>query len=225
MFKLFDEKEDIDFDILFQFNYYKDEEFKFDEPLPLIKIGGNSKNILKDKKYKNSDIRKAKRIIIIILLKYANNLISKEYNGNIGSGILKKKLKKINPFSSQNISIDYNIKLLNKTLAEIFSQDLGKKFSCSKKHNKILIDKLLNEEDEKKRQKFRDFFNMTLNQSISLLSIPNDELKMYYDNEFQNLITNEKDAENLKDIINNLNNIFSKKKPRKKKTFKEIKSS
>ena len=193
-----------------------DKRFELLNPIEKTKTLEKTENIFEKIKYAPKDICKAKRLIFLILQSYANYLISKVYKGNVGSGIFEKKIKKIKPSLFQCISVDYNNQLLNMTLAEIFSEDLNKRFNCSKNHNKKLIEKLLNEEDEEKRKKFSDFFNLTLTEGISCLSNPNDELKMCYEKVFKKFV--KKDENLLKNIINNLKIIFSQKKPRKKKS-------
>ena len=56
---------------------------------------------------------------------------------------------------------------MNRTLQEIFSQDISLRFTnYPKDHNKELIKKLLNEEDEEKRIYFNKVFNLTFSQVL-----------------------------------------------------------
>ena len=51
---------------------------------------------------------------------------------------------------------------MNKTLKEIFSEDISTKYiSYSISHNRDLIQELINERDEEKRIKFNKLFNLT----------------------------------------------------------------
>ena len=63
------------------------------------------------------------------------------------------KLKQNQPMSSK---IDYNKDFLEKTLGLIFSGDISSKYSCHPStHNKKLIESLINDKDEKKRNTYR----------------------------------------------------------------------
>ena len=69
------------------------------------------------------------------------------------------KLKQNQPMSSR---IDYNKDFLEKTLGKIFSGDISSKYSCDPlTHNKKLIESLINDKDEKKRNIFINIFNLT----------------------------------------------------------------
>ena len=58
--------------------------------------------------------------------------------------------------------IDYNKDFLEKTLGKIFSEDISSKYSCHPStHNKKLIESLINDKDEKKRNIFINIFNLT----------------------------------------------------------------
>ena len=105
-------------------------------------------------------IKKIKGSLLIILLKFINSKINKIYNGNIGHGIFQKQLMKIN--QNQVIISKNNKQFLNKTLKEIFSDDISTKYSSfSISHNRDLIKNLLNEADEEKRIKLNKLFNLT----------------------------------------------------------------
>ena len=69
------------------------------------------------------------------------------------------KLKQNQPTSSR---IDYNKDFLEKTLGLIFSGNISSKYSCHPlTHNKKLIESLINDKDEKKRNIFINIFNLT----------------------------------------------------------------
>ena len=105
-------------------------------------------------------IKKIKAHLLTILYKFINDVIKKVYNGNIGHGIFQKQLLKIN--QNQVIVSKNNKQFLNKTLKDIFSEDISTKYSThSLSHNKELIKNLLNETDEEKRIKLNKLFNLT----------------------------------------------------------------
>lgn len=106
--------------------------------------------------------RKCKHIILDNTFKSFNATIKKVYNNNIGDGNNKKQLKKINQGQIVSSKADYNKKFLNKRMKDIFSDNISSKYSRhSLDYNKILIQRLLNEEDEEKRRIFTKIFNLT----------------------------------------------------------------
>ena len=121
----------------------------------------NSNETGKHNKYAEDNIiKKIKGSLLIILYKFINDMINKIYNGNIGHGIFQKQLLKIN--QNQVIVSKNNKQFLNKTLKDIFSDDISTKYSSfSISHNRDLIQKLLNEDDEEKRIKLNKLFNLT----------------------------------------------------------------
>ena len=86
----------------------------------------------------------------------------REIYGNIGSGIFIKKLLIINQRQKTNATILFNKEFLNKTLGEIFSEDISSRYTNNRKdHNKILIEKLMEDKDEAKKNYFQKLFNIT----------------------------------------------------------------
>ena len=188
----------------------------------------DKKEILEKNNYPmNYLIRRAKKIIFDTLLKYDNDVISKVYNNNIGYGINTKKILRIKHFQIQNTNTNFNKKLLNTTQGIIFSSEISTRYTnYPRNHNKILINKLLNEENTEKRKIFNDLFSKTFLECIENLvgKRKTESLKgldKYYEKEMMELDEEDNFKELLKKIINDLNNIFEKKKPRKTKIKKE----
>jgi hypothetical protein len=119
-------------------------------------------------KYSDDNVRrKIKRILLTYLLKYINNQIKIKYKGKIGKGIIKKELKIINQSLIVNSNVDYNKELLNKTLGEIFSHNLTKRYTTIPiDNNRKLIKDLMNDIDEEKRMYFQKLFNLTFIESL-----------------------------------------------------------
>ena len=116
----------------------------------------------------DSLIRRAKKILFDALLKYDNYIISKTYNNNIGYGLKNKKLLRINHSQIKNTNTNFNRELLKTSQGSIFSVEIitrHSKFPLN--HNKILIKKLLNEENEEKRKIFNDLFSATFSDCIN----------------------------------------------------------
>ena len=70
------------------------------------------------------------------------------------------ELFKIDPSQARNSNVNFNKKFIQMTLKEIFSSDIAKKYHYNKDHNKILIQRLLNENDIKKRSFFENILNL-----------------------------------------------------------------
>ena len=188
----------------------------------------NKEEIAVKKKYSlNYLIRRAKKIIFDLMLKYDNDVISRVYSSNIGYGINIRKILKIKHFLIQNTNTNYNIELLRTSQGMIFSSDISTRYTNYPiNHNKILINRLLNEENEQKRKIFQDLFSKTLLECIeNLVGKKNSEslkgIEKYYEKEMMELDEEEKFKELLKKIINDLKIIFESKKPRRKKSKKK----
>ena len=128
--------------------------------LPKNKIGRKRKNdpsIREHNKYACDNLRrKSKKLIINNALNFVNDTIKKVYNNNIGKGVYKKELYKIDNYQQYEINIKFEQKLLNKTLGEIFSWKISGKFTnCLPNHNQKIIEILLNEKDDNKKSIFQ----------------------------------------------------------------------
>ena len=113
-------------------------------------------------KYANDNmIRKIKCIIINHMMEFINKKIEEKYK-NIGNGIRIKKLLKMKKEQVSNSETNYNIGFLNKKLKDIFSENITKRYSIYPlEKNKILVEKLINEQDLEKKEYFNVLFNLT----------------------------------------------------------------
>lgn len=114
-------------------------------------------------KFADSCLRtKCKHILSVKLIKFINNKIYEIYNGKIGDGIYIKKLLKVNYRQNANVNVKYNKDFLNKTIGDIFSENISTSYTNFKiDHNKILIKQLMEEEDISKKNYFNKLFNLT----------------------------------------------------------------
>ena len=132
-----------------------------------ISLIGNKKLRAKKKgkhnKFSDDNLRRTcKHIILENLLNFINNKIREIYNNKIGNGIFIKKLLIINQKQKCDSSAKFNKELLEKSLKDIFSEDISRKIiKYPLNHNRNLINQLMNEEDENKRIYFRKLFNLT----------------------------------------------------------------
>lgn len=112
--------------------------------------------------------RKCKHLVIKSAMELTNNKIKEIYNGNIGKGIFRKELQTLNQSQKSNATINYNKDFLTKTLKNIFSEKISSRITnLLPSHNKLLIEKLLNEEDENKRIYFNKLFNINFIQCLN----------------------------------------------------------
>ena len=108
-------------------------------------------------------LRKIKTLSIRSYLKFINKKINYNYKSS-------KLLVKINQKNVANAKIDFNRDYLNMTFKDIFSEDVTTKWkTMSRNHNKNIINHLLNEKDEAKREIFVKLLNLRLIDIIKYL--------------------------------------------------------
>ena len=79
----------------------------------------------------------------------------------INKGILTKQLLTINQKQVSDATILFNKKFLEKTLKDIFSVEISKRYTnYLENHNKNLINELIDDEDEFKRGYFKGLFSL-----------------------------------------------------------------
>ena len=179
----------------------------------IIKKANKDKKKNKKKGNIDNQIRQAKIIIIKMIYKYINDTISEEYKDKKNIGLFYS-LKKIDKTEIIIANKKYNIELMNKTMKEILSTKINQKYTFHPPNiNEIVIKKLLNEKDEKKRIKFEKIFNKTLREWIHDLEDPKDKLKEIYEEELK--LKNNKNE--LDEIIKNFEYILENKRERKMK--------
>ena len=104
--------------------------------------------------------KKIKNLVLKNLLEFINNKIKSMYNNNIGHGNSEKKLFCLKAQKTDTSSLYFEF--MNKNLKDIFSQDISEKCSLYKKdHNKNIIESLITDEDENKKNYFTKLFSLT----------------------------------------------------------------
>ena len=102
--------------------------------------------------------RECKHLVIENVIKFINNKIYEVYKGDIGQGLAIKKLFKLNQTQKVNADVQFNKLFITKTLKEILSQDITKKFKFyDYNHNKKVIENILSG----KKEEFEKIFNTT----------------------------------------------------------------
>lgn len=167
--------------------------------------------------------RECKHLVIENVMDFINEKINIAYDGNIGDGLFKKQLMKLNQEQKKNSSVEFNQIFLTKTLKEILSQNITKRIRFYKEdHNKVLINRLI----EEKKEEFESLFNLTFIdcldhfignkkieelEGLTLFSELKNSILEKYENDGESYYNNlELFMKDFKDIINNA-------KPRKRK--------
>ena len=97
------------------------------------------------------------------LINFINKKIQKVYQNNIGYGMNKMQLLKMNKQQIVSSNVKYNQEFLNKQLKDIFSDTITTKYKYyPNDHNKKLIQNLLNEKDEEKHKIFVNLFELNI---------------------------------------------------------------
>ena len=202
------------------------------------KSGPNQNKPLLGRKKKNSNqegkhtkysednvIRKIKAIIISSLKDFINSVISNAYGNNIGKGVFRKELLKMN--QSQIVHSKYNREFLNKSLKEIFSEDISTKYNnYQSDRNRRVIEGLLNETDFNKKTLFTNLFDLTFLECVKHIRGENQNNLLNGLASLENLLDNlcekcENDEEYLELFqyyTNNLETIIGNKRRRKTKS-------
>ena len=98
-------------------------------------------------------LRKYKHDVLNSILNFINKKIKTVYSNEDEMILKEKRLLKLKQNQSINSKANYNKTFINKTLKEIFSENIISKYSRhSPSHNKDIIEMLINEEDEVKNQ-------------------------------------------------------------------------
>ena len=169
-------------------------------------------------------IRKIKAISMQSFFNFFNNKIKEVYKDSEVKSLWG--LKKLNQSQIANSNIEYNRLFFEKSLKDIFSDDITTKWKTEgRDHNKKLIEKLLNEENKEKKIIFEKILNYKFIDIVKYLRGEReglDELKgLDFDEYMWNKI--KKDENYLIIFKNNMENIeklIQNKKPRIKKKYK-----
>jgi len=153
-------------------NFEKEENKQVKEPVEQKKKCGrkriretNEENRNEHNKFSDDNIRrKCKHLVLKYILDFINSKLKSIY-------AIKKKqgefLQILNHSQKSNATIAYNKKFLNKSIKEIFSEDISSRFTSFKpNHNKVLILKLMTDSDKKNKIFFNKLFSLTFIQVL-----------------------------------------------------------
>ena len=178
--------------------------------------------------------KKCKNIILKFALEFLNQKVKEKYKGDIGKGKFKKQLKILNQEEKVNSTVNIEKSFLIKSLKDdIFSENISSRFSnFPSNHNKVLIESLIKEKDEGKKQYFIKLFNLTFLDCLKYFRGEETHIEELEGFETFSSIKEmliEKYGEDYVDLLsfylNNFKDIIDNKKPRNKKKVKGGKNS
>ena len=107
-------------------------------------------------------LRKCKHAVLNCILSFINKKIKIVYSNEDKMILKEKRLLKLKQNQSINSKTNYNKTFINKTIKEIFSENISSKYSrYPPSHNKDIIEMLTNESDDIKKSTFTKIFNLT----------------------------------------------------------------
>ena len=130
---------------------------------PIRRKTHHSFDNLKIKSEYNYDTLKIKCINLIIknIKQFLNEKINLLFPGNKGIFRLKNNFV----YSDRIFNIE---DFMETTIGEIFSKDISPRYSfLPKEHNKLIVDKLINEKDEYIKNYFKKIFNINMSQCFN----------------------------------------------------------
>ena len=179
-------------------------------------------------KFADDNLRKkSKHIILSEILTFLNSKLKEIYKDNIGNGILLKQLLTLNHKQKANIIVNDNKQFLQKTLQEIFSDDISRRYTnFPSDHNKNLINRLLEEDDEEKRKYFNTLFKLTFSEVLCHFQGKQIIKELVglrtYKEALKNYETEKDYYENLKYHLTNFEEITNSKKSRRSRKQKKV---
>ena len=173
-------------------------------------------------KFSNDNIiRKIKHAILHNIMFFINKKIKSLYSYEDEKVLKEKQLFKLKQNQPMSSKIDYNKDFLEKTLGLIFSGDISSKYSCHPStHNKKLIESLINDKDEKKRNLFNKIFDLTFSDCLKHFRGSEKIVELDGINDLKDYLKSQKinDDENyctiFKYFVNNYETIIKEKKSR-----------
>ena len=180
--------------------------------------------------------RKIKSTLVNNLSEYINTKIEDLYGKDVGEGLVRKRLMKLGQKQVSNASVKFNQEFLYKKLKNIFSENVTTRITnFSPQRNKEVIEELINDQNENRRNYFKGLFNVTFLECLKYYRKDEDMIDNY---EYACLKGLEKKFEGLKDrlmknpekkndekyvdelikLIMEFEDIYYKKRPRMKRS-------
>ena len=179
-----------------------------------------------DKFFDDNLRKKCKHLVLHNLMIFINKKIFSIYEGNIGNNIYRKELLTLNKSQQSNSNLIYDRLFVNKKISEILSDNISSRYTnFPPEHNKLLIEKLRNNEDEYKRIYFNQLFDLKFKDCLGYLigknSIEELDGMQRFDSIRKTLGEDEKYINSIKYYLNNFEKIIYNKIPRRPKKIKK----
>lgn len=171
--------------------------------------------------------RKCKHIVLNSIIDIINKKIFSIYEGNIGNNIFRKEILTLNKYQISNANIEFDRVFIHKKISDILSEKISTRYTnYIPEHNKVLIENLRNESDEKKSNFFNKLFDLTfIDCMLHFIGIKKLEelegMKCFEDIKIE-LDENEEYVNIILFYLKNYENIINNKKARKSKKSKNI---
>ena len=211
----------------------KTKENDIDENKSLIKyslscFGNKEAKKVKHNKFSDDNLRrKCKHIVLLSIMEFINEKIYSMYKGNLGNNIYRKEILTLNKSQKSNSNISFNRIFANKKLSDILSDNISSRYSnYLPEHNKLLIERLKNDEDENKSIYFNKLFGLTFKDCLAhfIGKKTLEELKgMKRFENIKEILGEDKEYINvLRYYLENFEDIIYNKNPRKPKKEKKL---
>ena len=189
------------------------------------------KNVKHDKFSDDNLRRKCKHLVLSSIMEFINKKIFELYEGNIGNNIIlyRKEILTMDKSQKQNSNIEFNRTLYNQKISDIFSGNISTRYTnFLPQHNKLLMERLKNEEDENKCVYFNKILDLTFKDYLSHFIGKTFIEELDGMKRFENLLDSLDDDKEyiniLKYYLENFENILNNKNPRKTKKSKKEKA-
>ena len=183
---------------------------------------------VKHNKFSDDNLRrKSKHLVLFSIMEFINEKIYSMYKGNLGNNIYRKEILTLNKSQKSNSNISFNRIFANKKLSDILSDNISSRYSnYLPEHNKLLIERLKNDEDENKSIYFNKLFGLTFKDCLAhfIGKITLEELKgMKRFENIKEILGEDKEYINvLRYYLENFEDIIYNKNPRKPKKVKKL---
>ena len=184
------------------------------------KSNDEGKKMKHDKFFDDNLRKKCKHLVLHNLMIFINKKIFSIYEGNIGNNIYRKELLTLNKSQKSKANLLYERLFVNKKISDILSDNISTRYTnFLPEHNKILIERLRNDEDEYKRVYFNKLFDLTFKECLGnfIGKKPIEELEGMkgFDSIKDSLGEDEEYINLIKYYLDNFEKIINNKNPRR----------
>ena len=150
-------------DIINNKNNIKEEKMNKNKQLGNKSVGILASGKYIHDKYSDDNLRRlSKHLVLKTTQDFINCKIFEKYRGKIGRGIFTLKLLTLNQKQKSDCTIEFNKLFLNKTLGDIFSDNISSRYTnFLPNHNKKVVNYLKNENNPEISDYFKKIFDLS----------------------------------------------------------------